>query len=277
MGGTIFCDPMGVGVGCAGVIGADISPAVAAIPGGGGLADFVVPLEAAPDLFSTGGGGYIVDPLAGGFIDPTVASTAPTLGNITQPIDPTVGTAIASGPGTGAILDTSQTVYGIDPATGQPYTTFTVQSLPAGPTLTDLQNLPLINPPTIPSYTPPIDTTGQLASVSQVPTSVFDPSLLPNVGIPTTPYGGILPPVQPAAPPAPSLLSRLGQAVSKALGGSGGGAGGGAGAGTPPKGTGTTQPPKPMQAGVAGGLLGGGSILPLLVVGLVAYLAFKKE
>lgn len=242
-----------------------------------GMADLSLSLEAVPALGGGGGGlSAFIDPLAGGFIDPTVYATAPDLS--TAPIGPTIGGAVDASPTGGTSISSSTlpadtpigSIGTIDPSTGLPVFQTTVA---VGPTLSDINNLPLINQPTIPAYLPPISsTTGQPTSVNQLPTSVWDPSQLPNVTIPTTPYGGILAPVAPPAPPAPSLLSKIGSAVKGALGGlSGGSAGGGA---TPP-------PPKPGTFPAAhppqmAGLLGG-SLIPWLVLGAVAYFVFRKD
>jgi hypothetical protein len=227
---------------------------------------------------SGGGGGFVFDPLAGLTTDPTVYVTAPDLS--TTPVSPTIGGAVDLSPTGGSSIGSStlpaETPIGstgtIDPSTGLPVF---VTTTAVGPTLSDLNNLPLINPVTIPSYLPPIDAgTGQPTTVSTFPPiSVFDPSQLPNVTAPVTPYGGILPPVQPPAPPAPSLLSRIGNAIKQAASGLSGGSAGGPTA--PPRAPGTTpaQQPKPTTAGI----LGTGSLFPWLLLGGIAYLVFRKD
>jgi len=240
-----------------------------------GMADLSLSLEAVPAGGGGGGvGGFVFDPLAGITTDPTVYVTAPDLS--TTPASPTIGGAVDLSPTGGTSISSStlpaETPIGgigtIDPSTGLPVFSVTTA---VGPTQSDLNNLPLINPVTIPSYLPPIDaTTGQPTSVSSI--SVFDPSQLPNVTAPVTPYGGILPPVQPAAPPPPSLLSRIGQAVKGALSGTSGGSTGGA---APPRAPGTTPAtqPEPTTASI----LGTGTLFPWLLIGAIAYLVFRKD
>lgn len=264
MGGTIWCDPMGIGTGCAGVIGADLSPAIQGV----NVADFVVPLEQAPDLGGGGGGGFIFDPLAGAGVDPSLLAPTP----LPATVDPTLGLAIASAPSSAA----GDTQIGapaiLDPTTGQYVFSTTVTPGVDLPTLFNLPTVNVNNPNLIGAPTSYV-TQGSPGTVTTPPISVFDPSLLPPVSIPTTPTAGILPPLQPLPPSAaPSVFNRIGQALKNAAsglsGGSAGGAAGGAGTARPPTGTMPTT-----QAGVLGGL----NLWAILVIGGIAYLVFRKE
>lgn len=298
--GTIWCDPMGVGVGCAGVIAPDLSATLAPIAAistsqintpGAAVADFVVPLEAAPgvDLGGGGGGTFVFDPLAGaptagayGYLDPSVTAPAPV--DTTAPVlDPTLAAAIGLDPALSAPLTSiaanAPTVYGLDTA-GQPQTTFTTTVTLAAPTTSvfDPSLLPVL-PTTSPSPTtgifPAPAPTSYTPPATPTSISVFDPSLLPQIPSPNvTPYSGILPPVAPLpASAAPSLLSRIANAIKQATGGGGGGGGGtpGTGGAAKPGTAGTTA--KPAQANVAGGP----GLLWIVLIGAVIYLVARKD